>query len=247
MPLRVTFIRTSTLLLQTDGVTAITDPWFSPTMWGVPTYRKPGIPIHRLPRIDYVIATHLHADHFDPHAVQRFGHPELDVVGTVGTAAFCAGLRVRHVTDLYPWQTHTLGPFEVTATPAVHTGPPPPEVNYVVRIGDQHLFFGGDARFSDAFEAIAARFPPIDVALVPIGGTRIFGTRTTMSPKDAARACRILRARHAVPIHEGGDWFSAPPASIHPGRNRHFVKALAEEAPACEAVVLAPGASADFG
>ena len=246
MTLRVTFLRTSCLLLQVDGVTAITDPWFSPTMWGVKTYRQPPIPLHRLPRIDYVIATHLHADHFDRKAVQRFGHPKLDIVGTAGTAAYCEGLRVRTVTDLFPWQSHTLGPFHCTATPAVHTGPPPPEVNFVVRIGDFHLFFGGDARFSDAFEAIAQRFPPMDLALVPIGGTRIFGTRTTMSPKDAARACRIVGAKAAVPIHEGGEWFSAPPASIHPGRNPHFVKALAREAPDCRAVVLSPGASADF-
>jgi len=244
--LRVTFIRTSCLLLECEGRRAITDPWFSPTMWGVPVYRKPGVPIGKLPYIDYVIASHLHPDHFDRRAVAHFGHSRLAIAGTVGTAARCEGLRVGAVTDLLPWQTLRLGPFHLTATPAVHTGPPPPEINFIIRCGGLSVFFGGDARLSEATEAIAERFAPVDVALVPIGGTLIFGSRTTMSPDDAARACAMLGARCAVPIHEGGEWFSLPPASWHPGRNAHFVEALARRAPGCEARALAPGQSTSF-
>ncbi len=179
----------------------------------------------------------------DRNAVKHFGHPELSVAGTVGTAAHCKGLGVGPVTELRPWEETRLGPFVLTATPAVHTGPPPPEINFVIQCGDLHVFFGGDARWSDTFSAIARRFPPMDLALVPIGGTRIFGRRTTMNPRDAARACVALRARNAVPIHEGGEWFSLPPASVHPGRNRHFVRALRKVAPGCRPQVLAPGQS----
>lgn len=244
--LRVTFIRTSCLLLEFDGVAMLTDPWFSPTMWGVPTYKRPGLRLRDLPKIDYVLASHLHRDHFERRAVARFGHPALEIVGTAGTAAYCEGLPVGAVHDLLPWQRHTLGPFEIYATPAVHTGPPPPEINYVVRCGDLHVFFGGDARWSDAFQAIRERLPPVDLALVPIGGTLIFGHRTTMSPKDAARACATLGARWAIPIHEGGEWFSLPPASWHPGRFPDFVEALRRAAPSCRARVLDRGGTAVF-
>ena len=67
MSVRVTLLRTSCLLIEHAGATAITDPWFGRSMRGLPVFRKPGIPLDRLPRIDYVFASHLHPDHFDRH------------------------------------------------------------------------------------------------------------------------------------------------------------------------------------
>jgi L-ascorbate metabolism protein UlaG (beta-lactamase superfamily) len=212
----------------------------------VPTYRRPGVALASLPHIDHVIATHLHADHFERKAVARFGHPKMEIVGTVGTKDYCADLDIGAVHELLPWEEHRLGPFEITATPCEHTGPPPPEINYVIEVGGLSVFFGGDARWSDAFQQIHDRLGPVDIALVPIGGTLIFGHRTTMAPQDAARACHTLGARWAIPIHEGGEWFSLPPASWHPGRNIDFVKALKTEAPRCRPRVLERGQSAIF-
>ena len=150
------------------------------------------------------------------------------------------------VHELSPWEAVTLEPFTVTATPCEHTGPPPPEVNFVIQCGDLNVFFGGDCRFSDAFAQIAERSPPIDIALLPIGGTLIFGHRTTMDPRDAVDACRVLKPRYAVPIHEGGEWMSVPPASRHPGRRHHFAEALEASGLPTEAVVLDPGEGRTF-
>ena len=246
---RITLLRTSCLLIEHAGKRAITDPWFGRTMRGLPVFRRPGIPLRSLPHIDYVFASHLHRDHFDRGAVARFGHPDLEIVGTRGTRAQCAPLtarRLRLVHELAPWESCTVGPFELTATPCEHTGPPPPEVNFVIDCGGLTVFFGGDCRFSDAFAQIAERLPPIDVALLPIGGTLIFGHRTTMSPRDAVEACRILKPRFAIPIHEGGEWMPVPPASWHPGRRRHFARDLAASGLATEARVLEPGEAAGF-
>ena len=118
-------------------------------------------------------------------------------------------------------------------------------MNYYVRCGEQTVFFGGDARLSEHYAEARRRLGPVDVALLPIGGTLIFGRRTTLSPKDAARVASILDARVAIPIHEGGEWMPVPPASWHPGRNRHFVRDLQAEGGAI-ACVLAPGESATF-
>ncbi|MCP4868118.1 MAG: MBL fold metallo-hydrolase [Proteobacteria bacterium] len=251
MSVRVTLLRTSCLLIEHAGATAITDPWFGRSMRGLPVFRKPGIPLDRLPRIDYVFASHLHPDHFDRGAVRRFGHDRMRVVGTVGTGFHCAkvGLlprKIASVHELSPWEAVTLEPFTVTATPCEHTGPPPPEVNFVIQCGDLNVFFGGDCRFSDAFAQIAERSPPIDIALLPIGGTLIFGHRTTMDPRDAVDACRVLKPRYAVPIHEGGEWMSVPPASRHPGRRHHFAEALEASGLPTEAVVLDPGEGRTF-
>ena len=243
----MTLLRTSCLLLEFDGVRALTDPWFGTGMRFLPVFRKPGIALTDLPKIDYVFASHLHPDHFDPAAVARFGHPGLQIVGPVGTATACRGLGVGPVHELSPWQRVELAPFRLRATPALHTGPPPAEINFVIEVGGLVVFFGGDCRFSSAFEEVREQHGPVDLALLPIGGTLIFGHRTTMGPADAARASSILGARWTIPIHEGGEWMPVPPASWHPGRNRHFVRALRRRGGGgTEAVVLGRGQSALF-
>ncbi len=244
--LRITFIRTSCLLLEYDGFTALTDPWFQMNMRGLPVFRKPGIGLESLPKIDGIIASHLHRDHFEKKAVARLTHEDMHVVGTSGTSAHCEGLGVPRVTDMDPWDTCEMGPFRLTATPAEHTGPLPAEVNFIIECGNWRVFFGGDARWSDAYRQISERFPEIDVAILPIGGTLIFGKRTTMNPSDAVRACNYLRPKWVIPIHEGGEWLPVPPASWHPGRNEQFVDALSRSRLPSSPCVLAPGECASF-
>lgn len=245
----IAWLRTSCLLIRTPEGTAITDPWFGRTMRGLPVFRKPAIPLEKLPKIDVVIGSHLHRDHFDPKAVARFGHPRMLIAGCPGTEDFVR----QHVQgpyqavhDVPQWTSRTLGPFTLHATPADHTGPPPPEVNYVIDVCGLRLFFGGDARMSPHYAEAAARFPGIDVALLPIGGTLIFGTRTTLSPADAVEVCSILKPRFAVPIHEGGEWLPVPPASWHPGRTIHFEEQLRAAGGPTEPARLRPGQWARF-
>ncbi len=245
-PLRITFIRTSCLLIEHGGRAALTDPWFARTMRGLPVFRRPGVALDRLPPVDLVIASHLHPDHFDCAALARMKGRDLVVAGTRGTGERCASLPVQRVLELSPWEEAGVGTFTLTATPAEHTGPPPPEVSFMVGCGPHRVYFGGDVRWSGAFAEIAERFPRVDVALVPIGGTLIFGHRTTMSPADAARACDVLGARFAIPIHEGGEWLPVPPASWHPGRRRRFPVELKRAGVATAPVVLEPGETAIF-
>ncbi len=241
MTTAITFLRTSMLLIEHDGFRMLTDPWFGQVMRIVPVFRKPGIPRDRLGHLDALLATHCHPDHFDPGDAAALGHPELTVVGCPGIEPFARNVPKRRLVELAPWESADVGPFRITATPAEHTAPPPAEVNYVIEAAGRRIFFGGDARWSPAYGQIADRFPSLDVAILPIGGTLIFGHRTTLSPEDAVRACNLLRPRWAIPIHEGGEWMPIPPASWHPGRNRHFVRALERSRLPIEPVVLAPG------
>ena len=85
---------------------------------------------------------------------------------------------------------------------------------------------------------------PVDVALVPVHG---WGPRLSgghLGPVDAARACAIVRARVAIPVHWGT--LHAPASRrLPPGwmdrAGDAFAAALAREAPGCRAVVLQPG------
>ena len=234
------------LLLEYDGHYALTDPWFGMNMRGLPVFRKPGMALSEIPKLTAIIASHLHGDHFDRKAVAKLIHPTLEIAGTRGTAEYCRDLDVPKIYDMAPWDETTIGPFKLTATPAEHTGPPPAEVNFIIECGDWRVFFGGDAKWSAAYQQVSERFDRIDVALLPIGGTLIFGHRTTMGPSDAVKACNYLRPSYVIPIHEGGEWLPVPPASWHPGRNGQFVAKLAESGLPCEARVLKPGQMTTF-
>jgi len=138
-----------------------------------------------------------------------------------------------------------VGDVRVQAVPAEHTGPGPREVNYVVTFPDHGaVFFGGDARYDAGILArVHRRCGPMRLALLPVGGTRIFGRRTVMGPDDAERAADLLGAELVIPIHEGGIWLSVPPASLHPGRARHLARRMRRRGEPGRVVVLAEGES----
>ncbi|GEM_PF-1269781 len=244
----VTPIRTSTVLIDCGGTTVLTDPWFGDRMSGRKVIRQPAISLADLPRIDIVLASHLHTDHFDRSAVAVLAgrNPDLVVIGVRGTRRFMlesgdSSALDASVVHMKPWREVTVGPMRVLATPAKHTGPAPAEVNYVVDLHGWRLFFGGDARFSDAFGQVAQRCDDIDLALVPVGGTLIWGKRTTMAPEDAVKACSVLGARYAIGIHEGGEWPAMPPVSRHPGRRVDFNRLLGAADTLCEPLDAGPG------
>ena len=224
----VTWVRTSCVLLRIGAVHVLTDPWFAVGMRGLPVFRKPSILLKDLPKIDYILASHLHPDHFDVDAVRELTERGAVVVGTVGTAARLHRHSVlAEVVELLPWQTWSHGGLRVVATPALHTGPKPDEIGIWFELSGFRCYFAGDQRIGPVFAQVGARLPRVDLALLPIGGTLIFGHRTTMDPADAVRAALVLRPRYILPIHEGGEWLPVPPASWHPGRCRDFLAKLA--------------------
>ena len=240
--LRVTFIRCSTVLLECDGRALLTDPWFRLRMWFLPTLRWPGLRPRRLPALDAVLVSHLHPDHYDPKAMEQLAPPRV----------FFPPDSLRRLDgggpgweEVAPWETALVGDLEIRAVPAPHTGPPPDEVGYVVRFpGFGPVYFGGDGKLDrEVLHRIRSESGPMKLALLPVGGTRIFGRKTTMSPKDAEEAADLLEAERIIPIHQGGDWPALPPVSLHPGRARHLARRFARRGEEERVVVLGCGDS----
>lgn len=242
-PLVLRPIRTSCVLIEHPSVTILTDPWFSHSMSGRKTHRAPALRVEELPPIDLILASHLHADHFELAAVAELSarNPDLVVVGTGGTARYCKDINHLAVQEMRPWEELTVKGVAIEAAPAKHTGPPPRELNYVFCVGGWRLFFGGDARLSRHHDEVAARCGDIDLALVPVGGTEIWLKRTTMNPADAVQACRILDSDYAMGIHEGGEWPAMLPLSRHPGRRTDFDRLLAADPCKTKPIAAGPG------
>jgi L-ascorbate metabolism protein UlaG (beta-lactamase superfamily) len=118
-----------------------------------------------------------------------------------------------------------------------------PELTWVISGEGRTVFFGGDSLKIPELEGIAARVPPIDVALMPVNGLRAVGHQVVMNAEEAADVVAMLHPRVAVPMHYTfkGSWFSDTFILGYDGTPERFVVAVQKAAPDTKTVVLAPG------
>jgi L-ascorbate metabolism protein UlaG (beta-lactamase superfamily) len=75
---------------------------------------------------------------------------------------------------------------------------------YIIEYHGKTVYFGGDTAYAPGFfQATRARFPSIDLALLPIAPIepRDFMSRTHVDADEAVRAFLDLGARVMMPIH----------------------------------------------
>jgi L-ascorbate metabolism protein UlaG (beta-lactamase superfamily) len=182
--------------------------------------------------VDVALVTHLHADHSEAAAIASVLAPGGVVlrpaafVGSAEEAIWTAeqeaalsfsGLDVRTVAD---WDRVVLGPFSVTAVPAVD-GLGDPQVNWVIEAEGKRVFHGGDTMFHGYWWLIARRAGPVDVAVLPINGAVVNFPHlqpasplpAVLTPEQAAHAAAILGANTLVPVHFG---LNQPPFYVEP-------------------------------
>lgn len=183
------------------------------------------------------LLTHLHADHADPAALAaalRGGAPVFRPAPAGGNAAdreltaHAEGLFGKHALPtqvVAVWEEHSVGPFRMTAVPAVD-GFGDLQHSWVVECGERRIIHAGDTLFHSYWWQIANRFAPFDVAFLPINGPVVEFPHlqppnpfeAVMSPEEAAVAAVMLRAKSIVPIHYGS--LHKPPLYVetpHPG------------------------------
>ncbi len=163
----------------------------------------------------YALITHIHPDHYDAQTLRRLLGPSGQVYGPAPVVhkAQEDGLSASTV-DL--GKTFTLGPFEVTAMPAVDCFGDD-QISWVVQSGDAAVFHGGDTIWHGYWWRIAREYGPFDLAFLPINGVIVVhpdfdpsGLPATLTPMQAAIAARLLRASLLCPMHYGT--FNNPPS-----------------------------------
>lgn len=221
VPHQATWLGHATVLLQMDGLNVITDPQFSerasPVSWAGPKRQTPvPVPPAQLPRIDVVVVSHDHFDHFDlpslrQLAAQPGGEPLFLV--PLGNAALLREVGITRVVELDWWQTHAVGRAEFTLVPVQHWShrsllePRNQRLwgGYVIASGGRKAFFAGDTGYSPDFREIARRFHGIDFAMLPIGAyqPRDFVRPQHIDPDEAVTIHRELGSRLSMGIHWG--------------------------------------------
>ena len=120
-----------------------------------------------------------------------------------------------------------VGPVTVTMTDAVHSCGILDDgkiiyggeaAGFVVYLPDgRRFYFAGDTNVFSDMELIAQLYQP-ELAFLPIGDLY------TMSPREAALACRLLKARKVVPMHFG----TFSPLTGRPEQLAELIKDLPE-------------------
>jgi L-ascorbate metabolism protein UlaG (beta-lactamase superfamily) len=214
--LRITWLGHSTTLIEIDGARILTDPMWgeraSPSRWVGPSrLHPPPLALRDLPPLDAVLISHEHYDHLDMETVRALGargvafHVPLGIGAHLGAWGIPAAQIVEH--DW--WQDSTIaGGVRIVSTPARHfNGRGVPWrvgalwTSWSV-VGPRHrLFFSGDTGMTAAFDEVARREGPFDVALLEIGQFHESWGTIHLGPQGALEAFARLGAKTLLPIH----------------------------------------------
>ena len=244
-----TWVGHSTVLLQVGGLNVLTDPMWSQRaspLWfaGPRRLTPPGVDFDALPPIDVVLQSHNHYDHLDSRTVRRIARrfPSATWFAPLGLTATLRRWGVRDAVERDWWQTAehagTGGPPAATigCAPAQHFSARTLRdrnrtlwCGWTIQASDRRVYFAGDSGLHPEFGAIAERYGPFDLVLLPVGAyePRWFMRRVHMNPEDAVAASRELRGPYAdVPapallaIHWGTFRLTDEPADEPPERVR---------------------------
>jgi L-ascorbate metabolism protein UlaG (beta-lactamase superfamily) len=232
----VTWIGHASFVFRLGGALVATDPVFAGRMGPRRRLTPPGVAPESLPPVDVVTVSHAHFDHMDVPSLRtlsRRGRP-LFVVPS-DNAAVLRGAGLENVVELGWWESVEAGGVRVTCVPAQHWSMRMPwDRNtrlwggFVYESSEGVAYHAGDTALSeDVFRAIAARCPPIDWAMLPIGAydPTWFMSAQHMGPEEAGRAWELLGARRLVAMHWGTFKLTDEPIGEPPRRVKAWFEA----------------------
>jgi L-ascorbate metabolism protein UlaG (beta-lactamase superfamily) len=219
--IRVTYFDTAMVLIEVGGVRLLTDPVLDPAgsafdygLYRLEKTSPASVTPEQLGRIDAVLLSHeQHGDNLDMAGRELLrGVPR--VLTTPAGASTLGGV----AEGLSDWQSVTVegaegGAVTVTGVPARHgpdgtqevTGP---VTGFVITAGDgRKVYVSGDTVPFPGMDEIAARYAPVDLAILHLGRVQLAATGDatfSLSADEAIRYAQALGARKVVPIHFEG-------------------------------------------
>ncbi len=203
----------STVLLKIDGSTVLTDPVFGPragidllvTTLGPKRIVQPALRIEELPKIDLLLLSHAHMDHFDLPSLRKLESRGTAVITAARTADLLRVHRYKSVHELAWGDRVRVGPFEVRAFEVNHWGARLRTDTYrgynaySIEVDGKRVLFGGDTADTTLFRA-ARGSKPFDLAMMPVGAYNPW-IRYHCTPEQAWRMAGEANSEFFLPIH----------------------------------------------
>jgi L-ascorbate metabolism protein UlaG (beta-lactamase superfamily) len=206
----------ATVLLNFYGVTILTDPALFPRIGirlpgftiGPKRLTAPALTVHELPKIDIVLLSHAHFDHFDLRTLHRFDN-STKVVTAPRTRDLLRWTRFRDVTELRWGErvsiTTSAGKTDIVAFRVKHWGARVQRDEYrgyngyVLEREGRRIVFGGDTAMTDSFAELREK-GRVDLAIMSIGCYNPW-IRTHCDPEQAVQMANDAGAQFIMPVH----------------------------------------------
>lgn len=207
----------ATVLINFFGINILTDPVLFPRVGirlpgftiGPKRLTAPALQFHELPRIDLILLSHAHFDHFDLRTLHRFDE-NTRVITAPKTADLLRWTRFRDITELRWGETKVLnidkqmkGDIAINAFQVRHWGARKQHDDYrgyngyvMERMG-RRILFAGDTAMTDTFAKLQQ---PIDLAIMSIGAYNPW-IHSHCTPEQAVEMATDAGARFILPVH----------------------------------------------
>ena len=239
--------QSATRIKTPGGKVIMIDPWLVHNPKTPAQYKD----LDALGKIDLILVTHAHGDHFEDAPALAKKH-NAKIIGPAGLQSTMISLNIVPAELSYRlnkgsaampigdkikiWQVHAEHDSELTWTNPetkkreTHVGGEP--VGFIIELENGfRIYHMGDTGLFGDLKLIAEYYKP-DLVLIPIGG------HFTMDPADAAYALREwLKPRYAIPMHYGAN-------PLGKGTPQELLRALGD-APT-KVITLAPGETTEF-
>lgn len=217
---RATFINHSTVLIENEGLTIITDPLFTTYASPVPyigpkRHHDPYLSLESIPVLDVVLISHCHYDHLSIESIRQIESkfsPQYLVPLNNGQFLRKAGVAKQRIVELDLFEQYEYKSAQFTLEKAQHWssrlifdrnrylwG------SFMIETQNKKIFFAGDTGYNNHFKELKEKYGSIDFALLPIGAYEPtwFMKTSHMDPSTAVLAAKELDVAKAMAIHFG--------------------------------------------
>lgn len=205
----------SSYLIQANGFNILVDPvlsdyasplwYFNRSMPGSHQYR-----FKDMPSIDLILITHDHYDHLDCSTIRKFRKKNTRAIVPLGIGSLLTqwGWKTDHFKEVNWGDTIEVdNRVRVISTPTQHRSGRWKKkgrtlwTSYVLEIGNQRLFLGGDGGYNRHFKDIGDQYGPFDLAVLENGQYSLEWPKNHSFPEQTVHAAQELKAKMVLPVH----------------------------------------------
>ena len=198
--MKITWIGQAGLLLRTQGLTVLIDPYLSDSVGKTDPSKSRRVPVDEAlfdVTPDVIVITHGHLDHFDPETLEKYLAKDgpIVVLAPSGSWQKARAYGGRHNYVLFDRFTEwTERGVRFPAVPAAHSDDH--AIGVVIETEGKRLYVTGDTLYNT--KIFPALPEGIDHVVLPVNGVG-----NNMNMADAARFAANCGAKCAIPVHVG--------------------------------------------